>query len=1084
MKFLKNTYSTLLASMALAVAAVGCSDELDYPHSTVEPGLPATISVNVSLPEMTPITRADIDPNLENQVSSLWIGVYAQGGKRTGSKFVTGNFGNAGQHNAVNIKEQIDALTGKGYIVAVANYEGRKCLDAEGNPQKYEDALKDADTFEKFKGISAMFNDQGEIGTDVPQMALLMSGHYLSNHTGGDYTEPETVEIIENTELTDSIHLRRLMSQVKFNVTYDTDNIKDFKIVSYQVKNVPNQSWLYESTYDSINAGDNRKVGVLGSYQTSEPYTQVEQTQITVKENNKDVTKNALTFDWWQMENKRTGLDPNDVLTAEEKIKYKDNLYAYRELEHKESDGTNSTKYRSLVAKKDDVDNSNNATFLEMKVRMTMKKQLNENNVLVDIPSNQQRVVDATYTIHLGYCDNNFDTSSSKERDFNCRRNSIYTYNVNIVNVNNILVEARKEGEPTPGAEGIITDVSERYVQLDAHYGLYNLYLDASDLKTDPNDKDGKTGFRFQIECYDANKKLIEIDSDSSFDKDGNLKNTEYQKYLDWIEIAKTPSNTDKKMGESILSCYHPDNVFKINEFRKKAEAGELSSGWYTIFFNEYVYEGDKWSTYVNKPDRKLWIRVREKRSNDKESVLYTARYAFSQKSIQTFYGSNSTTALGLEHDNESFGLNLRNSFNSSSDGTDPDNGRYNTWLYVQNKSWSNLIEYSEDNDGELKFNSLQEIQGINNTNVKDTTFVARTIKEGNPVPLPALVNTATAGNISTTYDPDQTSQKYYEAITACMNRNRDLDGDGEISANELRWYVPTTEQYTQIVLGAPSLTNPIMNYSANGKISTADPTTNMHLILYGSNGQVLWAMEGFSTSDWNGTWEKDKKTYYSPTYTRGAPWDLRCVRNLGTDNSVEPSEGTPEIDNAFVADLSSRKVKMTNYDSKSYRSIDKIDAIKPHDISDKDRNKAYRSFEYAENNMEMKNAFGYSTYKDNWAKWITNVNPCKEYGDKNGWRVPNQQELMILKSIGVVPPTVKDYNDRPRQFISGTFAHYKNGNAIGANHDYVNDAVKFMCVTTTNGNSYGTQMDWSNNGVNDNSSYHMLLRCVRDVDD
>lgn len=1086
MKILKKTYSTLFASMALAVAAVGCSDELDYPHSTVEPGLPTTISVAISLPEMTPITRADIDPNLENQVSSLWIGVYSEGGKRTGNKFVTGNFGNVGQHNnAVTITEKIDALTGRSYIVAVANYAGRKCLDADGEMQTYEVALEAADTFEKFKGISAMFNDNGEISTDFPLMALLMSGHYLSNHTNGDFTKPEVVEITENTNLTGSIHLRRLMSQVKFNVTYDTDNIKDFEIVSYQVKNVPNQSWLYESTYDSSNAGDNRFVGDLGSYQTSELYNQVEKTQITVKENDKEVIKNALTFDWWQMENKRTGLDPSDVLTTEEMEKYKDNLYAYRELEHKESDGTNSTKYRSLVVKKDDVDKNNNATLLEMKVRMTMKKQLNENDVLVDIPSNQQRVVDATYTIHLGFCDGNYDAEkSSQVRDFNCRRNSKYTYNVNIVNVNNILVEACKEGEPTPGAEGIVTDISERYVQLDAHYGLYNLYLDASDLKTDPNDKDGKTGFRFQIECYDANKKLIEIDSDTSFDANGNLKNTDYQKYLDWIEIAKTPSNTDKAKGESILSSYHPDNVLKINEFRKKAEAEELSSGWYTIFFNEYVYEGDNWSTYVNKPDRKLWIRVREKRSTDKESVLYTAKYAFSQKSIQTFYGSKSSTALGLEHDNESFGLNLRNSFNSSSDGTDPDNGRYNTWLYVQNKSWSDLIVYSKDTNDDLKFNTLQEVQAINNKNVTDKTYPARTITTGNPVPMPALMsisNYTQGGN--TDYDPDKTSGKYYEAIAACMNRNRDLNGDGIITANELRWYVPTTNQYTQIILGTPSLDKPIMNYADYDSIKpTVDKnkSPNMQLFLYGSNGKVLWEMEGFSTSSWQGEW----LGYDRPQYTAGAPWELRCVRNLGTDNSISPSKGTSEISHAFVKDDGKNIVRMTNYDSKSYRNVEKITHMTPHVVSNGTLNSVYRAFEYQTTtytlNHQINQGYRKSYYwtgastagnRDNWATWLSTEanNPCKvlNVNGETGWRVPNQKELMILLTLGVATEGSEIFD------TSATFAHYNEQGKAFSNNNFSGHEVMVVRRDAA-GNADGAQQGYSSD---------FYLRCVKDVD-
>lgn len=38
--------------------------------------------------------------------------------------------------------------------------------------------------------------------------------------------------------------------------------------------------------------------------------------------------------------------------------------------------------------------------------------------------------------------------------------------------------------------------------------------------------------------------------------------------------------------------------------------------------------------------------------------------------------------------------------------------------------------------------------------------------------------------------------------VKACMSRNRDLNGDGKITQDEVKWYVPTIEQYAGLWIG------------------------------------------------------------------------------------------------------------------------------------------------------------------------------------------------------------------------------------------------------------------------------------------
>lgn len=1071
MKSFRNIYkSALWIAALLVVALAGCTDEIEYPDDEGA-GRPVTLSVNVRLPEMTPISRSDMAAGLDGRVESLWIGVYnASSQQRTGVYSETGLNASPTHENMQPVK--IDARTGRSYIVAVANFEGRSAHNGT-EVVSLEQALSDADTWEKFNNLSTMFDTDGDINADVPLNVLLMSGHYIDGtHANGDHTQIEAVTIPATGTLPGAIHLRRTISQVRFNVTYNADNIEDFEIVGWTVHNVPNQSWVYEHTGGTMNAGDLRTVGTKGSYQHT-PTTNV-------------VTHNGNTysFDWWQVENKRTGLEPPESHNK------KGDYYSYREEEFKTDVGLNTGKYKSLVGSADAADANNNATFVELRVRMTLKVDEKGDKI------NGARVVDGVYTVHLGYCEG---SGKSKAQDFNCRRNSKYTYTVTINNVNDILVEARKEGEPTPGGEGMVSDVTEKYVELDAHYGVYNIYLSDEDLYPTIANR----SFDYMIRCYDENNQPVDIDS-----RVPSSVTAADSKYINWVEIRRT---TDAYT----LAPYKPrtganadsDNpTMTIQEFWEKVSAGNenkeartIDAGYYTVFFNEYAYEtatdGDEsgsaaWHDYVNKNNRTVWIRVLVDQSTDGESSYFNSKYAFSQRSIQTYYNTNAetTTALGVEHVNESYGLNLRNSFYNSIDSRyylpvlddlDKNNGRFNVAMYLAGRqsrnftsgfSWNNDLLWSDvvnSNQSQL-INAIQNIQGVN----KDE------VTQDNPHPVPAVVEinkdaaiyNPTISGVSNRYkaderyDPDQSANaRYIEAVTACMNRNRDLDGDGKIDANELRWYVPTANQYIRVILGRRSLNTPLMDYDANPKLQspTGSYTKNdfvTSLMLYGSDGRDVWAMEGISISSWH-------------EYHDGAAWNVRCVRNLGSNlNTMDDTEKVKPAYRRRTA--SSDIIEMIYYDAKSVRQ-EKLTQMLPHDIANQDYNRVYKAFQYS---AEFAYYFmnGIWDYGDNWATWLRTVNPCENVRDwsgnslsGSGWRIPNQKEISIMNTLdirssnGIIP--------------SATFSHYnRSGNALGSQSELDSDNFYIMCV---NSDGKSTQMNYSSIR---NSLY---FRCVRDVD-
>ena len=91
------------------------------------------------------------------------------------------------------------------------------------------------------------------------------------------------------------------------------------------------------------------------------------------------------------------------------------------------------------------------------------------------------------------------------------------------------------------------------------------------------------------------------------------------------------------------------------------------------------------------------------------------------------------------------------------------------------------------------------------------------------------------------------------EGRYACLTRNRDFNGDGEISGDELRWYTPSLDQVLGIWVGEPGLpsaesalyTNDTQNLSTDKKFDS-----NSQYPIFTSSeqkGRVVWGEEGCS---------------------------------------------------------------------------------------------------------------------------------------------------------------------------------------------------------------------------------------------
>lgn len=935
MKRYKKYISQTLAALLLGAVAAGCSDDLGFEDNGIVEGEPVTLSVNCAVGDMPEVSRADMAAGRDKEINSMWVAFFAKDGAH--EKKYEFTYDNVSQVNTMDVHfptlSGLNLTSGEYYLVAVANPAGNNGITLTSTtPSDLMGLLKGVTTLDDYKNI-AVYTDPGSVGT--PTGNLVMQGIYIDpkTHTAGassDFWLGESEKTVKvpagTTTLPGAIHFRRLISQVKFNITYDTQKFSSFEPVSATIYNVPSYSWLAEradnraSGNKETNAGDNIGDNSSNNYTASQRFYIFNQ------------NANTYSIDWYQMENRRQSLEQNSI-----------SKYSDRENERKDND-LNTGIYIPLCGETGDTYlHNNNASYVVINARMTLRDRTQDGST---------RTVEATYTVHLGYCEGS--DNIEKSNDYNCRRNTKYTYNITVNDVNKIEVEAKKENvDYEHGAEGIITDITDDFFTADSHFEQFNVYFTATELRE----------FKWSVRVYTSPREFVTID-------ETNYENYP-SKYYDWIEFVRTT-------GQNVCASYPAQQSDRI----KLTEIGSASAGYYTMFIDEYIYEdsGDgtltpSWKSYVNLPDRMAWLKVEEDRSTDTESVIVKSKYAVQQKSLQTYYGTaanNPDQALALEHVEETDGLNFTvNGFGSSSRG-----GRFQT---------------------------ARMLGVLNNRN---------TITTGNSRP-----EWSTFLNMNAFYDNTgvvDINSDYTRLTHLCLNRNRDLNGDGRIDATEMRWFVPSLNQYVRFVMGAQSLSSPLYDFSDKVQGATAN-----HYHYGSSEGYTLWAEEYMSTGGQSSSISH-----------------VRCARYIGVDMS-EFAETPAEP--AFVKRDGKNEIEF-HYSNESLR--DKTTSPLPWHYVNSEYNRPYKALEYKATLSDVIDGNATNPF-NNWKKqtmtvnsWfagINGVNPCARFNtaDSRGWRVPNQVELTAILFSGGLNITDLEMADQSR-FLSVTREFYSEGRIMG----------------------------------------------------
>lgn len=551
--------------------------------------------------------------------------------------------------------------------------------------------------------------------------------------------------------------------------------------------------------------------------------------------------------------------------------------------------------------------------------------------------SSSTKSADVTYYVHLGDC-------SRDKNNYDVERNCKYTYNITVAGVDKIIVEAKKEsGADQPGAEGVVLEygATGKNMTLDSHYEYMVMRFYQNDIQA--LKKAGK-GYFYQVYALGNHTDVINVGA-TTVGKKNDVDTSWIQFAIKCRRDGSSSTYSEDKTNRG-TACSYPgtnaNDLYTVDKFLKylydNANSTSIWTGGYdynkgsyyvdaTCFISENYYKNLTWNQYVNDVDKRAFYVANEvKTSNDGRSVYAQTQYGLTQYNIQTFYDrskAGSITAYGCETINDEEGKG----FSVNGGGSNYQSAGSDTW-----NGRANMV---------------------------------------------ADINTRT--------DTWKSLKNNTSLIKACMSRNRDLNGDGKISDDEIRWYAPTISQYIGIWIGEEIMSgeSKLFNKATSTLSTSNDPGCRMLYYSSTYNENTYFSEEGLATNHNNSA--------YPPKL-------VRCLRNLKS-NDVGYNR-TP----AKYYTYESSVVTLNNVDEKALNTSGEQGELNAH-TERSALNKPAKKFK-----ISNEKYYG-EGYTDGWGNWHwTGITPTQEHvvdgtfkcynkyeeGDKK-WRVPNQRELSVM---------------------------------------------------------------------------------------
>ena len=921
--------------MILLLILSSCADDFFKDESVTE-GIAVNLTIPFQSEENIIQSRVERDPVDENRVENIYLFIFNPDGNVHARKFCTEGKGLS--YSDGSSDHDSGFLQLETTSINGATIACIANITTESSSTAYELTLE---TLNSIDNISKLLELGAKLRSTTVErgMLFLMSGYAV------DGSGQKTVNI-SSTNNNLNLSLKRLDAKVKFVLKAEPKNqlwtAFSFTPRSWVVKRVPNQSLVFEKEKGDYEGSD-------ALYFTS---------SVLPFEVKDDV--NGHSFVFYMPENRKA---PSQNVED----------YGQRD------------KWEKVDENKDKIfiNANSNSTYVEL---TGVLSYVNEFGKSIS--------ADVKLTVHLGNTTSDFN-------DYNTYRNVYYTYNVKIKGIDDISIEVNDNNEKRPGFEGDVVSSDAKVFEFDSHYDRILITLNPKNV----GDKiywSVNTPFSRGVHEITANEienNTITIADDMkdyrwikfAVNEEYGVRGEKYvkypgdQNYNDPFPVSGQPNNQSSpyfNQGEEGYKNEYSDilgktintedarlmDIHQLMIYLKKLKDRNVESDLYvTAFVDENLYfknpitgEEDNehrslWKLTTDKEDRMLHLIVEEvKFSGDGNSSIVKAQYSFRQRGIQTIFNVEKPelkTAWGLESKMETERL----SPGGVQNGDSPSNGRQNTLKSILGNNYENNVKWTD------------------------------------------IIGTGNAYE----FKGDQT------AVRACMLRNRDLNGDNIVQPKEIRWYLASIDQLTDIYLGEYALDEQSRLYPRNA----ADRNNQVRWHYTSSsnysdnNSWILWAEEGASKGSSSGSIKDDN--------SENKLFSYRCVRNLGI--SLDYPEETPVDLVSIDKDTYPGQylIDMTNMNPKARRDIPEVGALSPHNER-QDLNRPYAKFLVAEKDYpepESNATHGgddylwlppYSSENDAKFNWFTNSKIWTYYqtdNKKDGYRIPNQRELLIMAS-------------------------------------------------------------------------------------
>ena len=533
---------------------------------------------------------------------------------------------------------------------------------------------------------------------------------------------------------------------------------------------------------------------------------------------------------------------------------------------------------------------------------------------------------EVVYCIHLGLGAGSSDKVDHK--DFSTKRNMNYTYNIQIEGVESIKTEVTATDNNVWRQEGDVTVSGEgKSIQLDAHFEARKITFHKSDFKT--------TDLRVYVKDPLTNFQLTEF---SELKEES--KNWVSFKSLKDVPVEETYKYPDEKHVSELLSV--EELLTELNKWAKGENSllaptneGAIE---FVCFVNEYYYQSIMWPEFVNTLDREFFImdKTQKQTSGGNSTLTSDASFVIKQHSIQTIYDLNKGedyNAWGIETINET---GLLNTTTNPSKIKDIAYGRLNLPPKLNNGNWSTFLDYSKES---------------NSNQMKDD---------------------------------------YKNAYYACLQRNRDENGDGVIDSKEKKWYLASSGQYISLWLGRSSLSAESSLFNIDDWVKEGfakNIPAKYHYIPSNNDGKVVfWAEEGITIGN-------------DDSHTTGKIRNYRCIRDLNMkgmdENNLDRKKAPETLFKISSVDPKALTVTFDYLNANSLKPAPSMNELDPHNERDNDINRVYKSFCIVRGSVSSNQVGG------TWKAKTNLTNPCNRIMNEHGWRMPNQAELSVIYLVG-----------------------------------------------------------------------------------